>query len=206
MIDHFNAVSYVTRRLKELQPRGLALSVISQAELWGNISLIVRELIKNNWPCTTATVSQAMLDIWSQLSDDPSWLAAKRVSDTRLRQIAELTGNGQHGFSLVRNGQRLDFQANGQRKDYGRGMASQSSRALRGAWSASESKSLDEMTDDEVAAIYSEYAQTMAFKAMSKEQLREYIKGNRPENNGATLQLPHVVETRPCGLKYSYLC
>jgi len=29
VIDHFNAVSYVTRRLKELQPRGLALSGIS---------------------------------------------------------------------------------------------------------------------------------------------------------------------------------
>jgi len=37
VIDHFNAVSYVTRRLKELQPRGLALSVISQAELWEGV-------------------------------------------------------------------------------------------------------------------------------------------------------------------------
>ena len=31
VIDHFNAVSYVTHRLKELQPQGLALSVISEA-------------------------------------------------------------------------------------------------------------------------------------------------------------------------------
>ena len=37
VIDHFNAVSCVTRRLKELQPRGLALSVISQAELWEGV-------------------------------------------------------------------------------------------------------------------------------------------------------------------------
>jgi len=37
VIDHFNAVSYVTHRLKELQPHGLALSVISEAELWEGV-------------------------------------------------------------------------------------------------------------------------------------------------------------------------
>jgi tRNA(fMet)-specific endonuclease VapC len=34
VIDHFNGVMHVTRRLKELQPRGLGLSVVSSAELW----------------------------------------------------------------------------------------------------------------------------------------------------------------------------
>ena len=34
MIDHFNGVTHVTLRLKELQPRGLAVSVVSAAELW----------------------------------------------------------------------------------------------------------------------------------------------------------------------------
>jgi tRNA(fMet)-specific endonuclease VapC len=34
VIDHFNEVAHVTRRLKELEPRGLGLSVISAAELW----------------------------------------------------------------------------------------------------------------------------------------------------------------------------
>jgi len=34
VIDHFNGVSQVTLRLKELQPRGLGLSVVSAAELW----------------------------------------------------------------------------------------------------------------------------------------------------------------------------
>ena len=34
VIDHFNGVTHVTRRLKELQPRGLGLSVVSAAELW----------------------------------------------------------------------------------------------------------------------------------------------------------------------------
>ena len=50
VIDHFNAVSYVTRRLKELQPRGLALSVISQAELWEGVYF--REIpnaVKRRW-------------------------------------------------------------------------------------------------------------------------------------------------------------
>ena len=37
VVDHFNAVSYVTHRLKELQPQGLALSVISEAELWEGV-------------------------------------------------------------------------------------------------------------------------------------------------------------------------
>jgi tRNA(fMet)-specific endonuclease VapC len=34
VIDHFNGVPHVTRRLKELQPRGLGLSVVSAAKLW----------------------------------------------------------------------------------------------------------------------------------------------------------------------------
>jgi len=34
VIDHFNGVTQVTLRLKELQPRGLGLSVVSTAELW----------------------------------------------------------------------------------------------------------------------------------------------------------------------------
>jgi tRNA(fMet)-specific endonuclease VapC len=35
--DHFNGVAHVTRRLKELEPRGLGLSVISAAELWEGV-------------------------------------------------------------------------------------------------------------------------------------------------------------------------
>ncbi len=34
VIDHFNGVTQVSLRLKELQPRGLGLSVVSAAELW----------------------------------------------------------------------------------------------------------------------------------------------------------------------------
>jgi tRNA(fMet)-specific endonuclease VapC len=34
VIDHFKGVTQVTLRLKELQPRGLGLSVVSAAELW----------------------------------------------------------------------------------------------------------------------------------------------------------------------------
>ena len=34
MIDHFNRVAQGTRRLKELEPQGLGLSVVSAAELW----------------------------------------------------------------------------------------------------------------------------------------------------------------------------
>ncbi len=34
VIDHFNGVTHVSRRLKELQPQGLGLSVVSAAELW----------------------------------------------------------------------------------------------------------------------------------------------------------------------------
>src|SRR5712691_8120906 len=34
VIDHLNGVTQVTRRLTELQPQGLALSVVSAAELW----------------------------------------------------------------------------------------------------------------------------------------------------------------------------
>ena len=34
VIDHFNGVAQVTRRLKELEPQGLGLSVVSAAELW----------------------------------------------------------------------------------------------------------------------------------------------------------------------------
>jgi tRNA(fMet)-specific endonuclease VapC len=34
VIDHFNGVVQVTRRLKELQPHGLGLSIVSAAELW----------------------------------------------------------------------------------------------------------------------------------------------------------------------------
>ena len=37
VIDHFNAVAHVTRRLKELEPRGLGLSVITAAELWEGV-------------------------------------------------------------------------------------------------------------------------------------------------------------------------
>jgi tRNA(fMet)-specific endonuclease VapC len=37
VIDHFNGVAHVTRRLKELEPRGLGLSVISAAELWEGV-------------------------------------------------------------------------------------------------------------------------------------------------------------------------
>jgi tRNA(fMet)-specific endonuclease VapC len=37
VIDHLNAVAEVTRRLKELEPQGLALSIISAAELWEGI-------------------------------------------------------------------------------------------------------------------------------------------------------------------------
>lgn len=37
VIDHLNAVAEVTRRLKELEPQGLALSIISVAELWEGV-------------------------------------------------------------------------------------------------------------------------------------------------------------------------
>jgi tRNA(fMet)-specific endonuclease VapC len=37
VIDHFNGVTHVTRRLKELQPQGLGLSVVSAAELWEGV-------------------------------------------------------------------------------------------------------------------------------------------------------------------------
>ena len=37
VIDHFNGISQVSTRLKELQPQGLALSVISVAELWEGV-------------------------------------------------------------------------------------------------------------------------------------------------------------------------
>ncbi len=37
VIDHFNRVEAVTSRLRELQPRGLALSIISVAELWEGV-------------------------------------------------------------------------------------------------------------------------------------------------------------------------
>jgi tRNA(fMet)-specific endonuclease VapC len=34
VIDYFNGITHVTLCLKELQPRGLGLSVVSAAELW----------------------------------------------------------------------------------------------------------------------------------------------------------------------------
>jgi tRNA(fMet)-specific endonuclease VapC len=34
VIDHFNGVAQVTRRLQGLEPQGLGLSIISVAELW----------------------------------------------------------------------------------------------------------------------------------------------------------------------------
>jgi len=37
VIDHLNAIAEVTRRLKELEPQGLALSIISAAELWEGV-------------------------------------------------------------------------------------------------------------------------------------------------------------------------
>jgi tRNA(fMet)-specific endonuclease VapC len=37
VIDHFNGVTQVTRRLKELHPQGLGLSVVSAAELWEGV-------------------------------------------------------------------------------------------------------------------------------------------------------------------------
>ena len=37
IIDHFNGVESVTRRLLELRDRGLAVSVISVAELWEGV-------------------------------------------------------------------------------------------------------------------------------------------------------------------------
>jgi tRNA(fMet)-specific endonuclease VapC len=37
VIDHFSGITQVTQRLKELQPRGLGLSVVSAAELWEGV-------------------------------------------------------------------------------------------------------------------------------------------------------------------------
>lgn len=37
VIDHFNRVKAITRRLQELQTEGLALSIISVAELWEGV-------------------------------------------------------------------------------------------------------------------------------------------------------------------------
>ena len=37
VIDHFNSIPLVTRRLKELEQQGLALSAISVAELWEGV-------------------------------------------------------------------------------------------------------------------------------------------------------------------------
>lgn len=37
VIDHLNAIAEVTRHLKELEPQGLALSIISAAELWEGV-------------------------------------------------------------------------------------------------------------------------------------------------------------------------
>lgn len=34
VIDHLHGVAYATKRLRELHPRGLGLSVVSAAELW----------------------------------------------------------------------------------------------------------------------------------------------------------------------------
>jgi tRNA(fMet)-specific endonuclease VapC len=37
VIDHFNGILKATGRLRELQPRGLAVSIISVAELWEGV-------------------------------------------------------------------------------------------------------------------------------------------------------------------------
>lgn len=37
VIDHFNRVGVVTQRLQELQKQGLALSIVSVAELWEGV-------------------------------------------------------------------------------------------------------------------------------------------------------------------------
>lgn len=37
VIDHFNSIPQVTRHLKEVEPQGLGLSVISVAELWEGV-------------------------------------------------------------------------------------------------------------------------------------------------------------------------
>lgn len=37
VIDHLNSIPLVTRRLKELEPQGIGLSVISVAELWEGV-------------------------------------------------------------------------------------------------------------------------------------------------------------------------
>jgi len=50
VIDHFNGVTHVSRRLKELQPQGLGLSVVSAAELWeGAYFHETQNAVKRRW-------------------------------------------------------------------------------------------------------------------------------------------------------------
>lgn len=143
-----------------------------------NEDAIITQLVARNLECTTENVRALIGELWDSLADNPEHTQRQEQSNVRARRIAEMTGNGTHGFTILRDSNKFDYQANGQRLDVNKGMASQSSMALKGRWSPSESPSFEEMDDATVAALYAEWKYAQDLKSMSRADLRKLVKSN----------------------------
>ena len=108
VIDHFNGISEVTERLKELEPRGFALSIVSVAELWEGVHF-------SREPARSQTVLEEFLANISVINIDDE--ICKRFGHLRgtLRRRGQIvadfdlliaTSALRHGFTLLTNNRR----------------------------------------------------------------------------------------------------
>lgn len=141
---------------------------------------VIVELVKSGqWPPTTEVVSQILIDAWDQLPDNGTFRDNKAADDQRNAQIAEMTGNGEHGFSIQRGPRKFAYEKDGRAHDPMAGQAKGFSLGIQGPWSrGAGSKSFDEMSNEEVNALYQEWKTTTDFRNMSKEDLRKLVRSN----------------------------
>jgi tRNA(fMet)-specific endonuclease VapC len=84
VIDHFNRIAPVTRRLQELRKEGLALSIISVAELWEGV-----------YYSTDPVRSQAML------KEFLAGIVVLGIDEEICKRFGELRGSLRRGGKLV---------------------------------------------------------------------------------------------------------
>lgn len=146
-----------------------------------NEHLILAELVNRDLPPTVENIAAVIVDLWDSLTDNQNFRDNKAETDRRNAQIAAMTDGGTRGFSIERGSLlgKTAYDKDGRKHDPMAGQAQGGSMALKGPWSrGAGSKSFDEMTNEEVGALYQEWKTTTDLRNMPVEDLKKLVRSN----------------------------
>ena len=158
-----------------------------------NEQMVIGELVKRDLPCTSENILSVISELWDALADNPAYTQQQTAKDLRARRISDMTGGGQHGFSVTVGPRKYAFDSRGRTFDYQRGMAQGFSLAAKGAWSPGYGGGFDSMSDADVENLWNLFCTSQDLKSKSVEELRAIVKNGGHSDlhgNHQSIRLP----------------